>query len=134
MAYKTAPPNGKPITDKEIIEKVLIAIGVNARQLSSKLEYKSPSQIANIRMGYQNISEEMIFKFRSFIPQVNENYLRTGEGSVLTDGTNKTIPLSDTPQFTILDLKDVPNRLARIEANQLDLKDKINELISLLKK
>jgi len=140
MTYRIAPPNGKSIPDAEIIEKILIALGMNARQLGEKLKFKSPSSIANVKKGYHGISEEMMFKFRTFIPQVNENYLRTGEGSILTDGTNVTRPLSipkdpkEIHQFTVYDLKDVPNRLARIEANQLDLKDKIDELISILKK
>ncbi len=136
MAYPPLPQNNKSITDAEIIEKVMSALGINSRQLGNKLQYKSPATVANVKKGYVPLSDEMIFKFRSLLPQVNEQFLRTGEGSVLSDGTNVDInglvPLKD--QFTIRDLKDVPNRLARIEANQNDLKEMFTELISLIKK
>jgi len=134
--YNKAEPPKKAIPDTEIINKVLVALATTTSKLSKQLGYKSPATVANIKTGYHPLSEDMIFRFRNNVPQINEQFLRTGMGSVLSDGTeiDKSGLVTLKDQFTILNLKDVPNRLARIEANQNDLKEMFSEMLSILKK
>jgi hypothetical protein len=121
------------ISDSEIINKVISALDTNANKLSSELNYSSHMSIYLIVKGTNKISkglkERLIMKF----PQVNYNYLSTGEGAVLLNDNEMqaqmnmfNIPGKDTTLSSFLNgFGNTPEQLNRIESKLDKLIDKL---------
>lgn len=117
------------IADKDILANVIKALGMTKSKFAGSLNYKSLATVYNVLYGINNLSEEMLFKITDAFPQVNVNYLSTGEGEILnTDSKGVAISPIDRKISETLAVYD---RLGRIEVSQKELHEKLDKTISL---
>jgi hypothetical protein len=110
--------------DREILEKVLAALGMTAHAFSKKIEYASHTSIYRVLTGETEFTRGMKERIIQHLPNVNYNFLDSGEFPVLLDekGMQNQANLFN---FTIgsmenmLDLKrlaKIPDQLDNIES------------------
>lgn len=107
----------------DVINKLLIYSGLNAKAFADKIGLDRPQAIYDILKGKtKSISPSMSNKILSVFPEVSRTWLLTGEGDMLS---------ADAPASTGSGDRSVIERLL----SQLEEKDRqIAALIELLKK
>jgi plasmid maintenance system antidote protein VapI len=74
---------------KEILNKLLEHIGLNAKSFSEKIGLDRPQAIYDIQKGKtKSISPSMAIKINSVYPEVNKSWLLSGEGPMLKSETS----------------------------------------------
>lgn len=82
-ALKTNKMNKKKLSDSEILNNVISALGESTHSLSVKLGYKSPASVYHVINEVNNLSSGMIDRIVKIFPNVSMIYLKTGEGSII---------------------------------------------------
>lgn len=117
-------PISKSITDAQILDTVIheLITAKKVRSLndfSKQLRYGSSMSIYNVLKSVNGISEDMIARIRVNFPEVNLDYLITGEGPITNEQIRKDLfPLGSEieKRFSFRDLEHVPAQLNRLEA------------------
>lgn len=69
---------------RDIIDKLLIYSGLNAKTFSEKIGLKRPQAIYDILTGKTKaISQAMTLKILSAFPEISKSWLLTGEGEMI---------------------------------------------------
>lgn len=119
--------------DSQIIKDLISALGTNSNKLSKDLGYKSHMTIYLITRGTNNMSRGLMERIIMKFPNVNYNYLCSGEGSVLLNKVETqaqmnlfNIPSEDNSlQSFLKGFSNSPDQLSRIES-------KLDEIIETL--
>lgn len=97
---------------KDRIFEVMKMVGMNPTDFANAIEI-SPAVLSSIKSGRTKPTLFLVEKIKSVYPNVNINWLITGEGEMLTD-TNDTI-LQQQEEFTSIHLS---NEQTRVNENQ----------------
>lgn len=117
----------KSLTDPEILQNVIDAIGVRIPEFRTKIGYATNTTIYNVMKGVNGISSDMINRILNKYPEVSYLYLKRGEGHPIRVGQlvksyNPIAELYDKNSFiNIYDFLKIP---AMVE----ELKNKVSEL------
>lgn len=111
------------MNDAKKLQDLLDALSTNANAFYIKLGYKSHGAIYHILNGKNNLSSAMIERIVKAYPNVNYNYLSSGQLPILLDekgvvnqANMLNIPLQQSSEsYRIQRIMDVPNQLDRIE-------------------
>lgn len=128
----------KKITDGEILKKITEALKISEYRLSKELGYKSPASFYNIQAGTTKITKNMINSMLLKYPEINPEFLYTGEGEVLrykniADSYRESNPNFDkTPMETMAMLFALPEKISKIEQQQYQIAEKISKILNIL--
>jgi len=105
MSKITSPREGSKLLDSEIITNVAKELKMTKHKLAATLQTKSHAGIYNIFYGTGAITGDMINRFSLYLPQVNQEYLKSGK-----------LPIIHKPvTFEIEEVREIKDQLNRIE-------------------
>lgn len=131
---KTMKNLQKSLTDAEILQNVINAIGVRIPEFRVKLGFGTNTTIYNVLKGVNGISSDMINRILNKYPDVSYLYLKKGEGKPIRTGpaaTNQKNILEDysTKDFvSIQDFLKLPEIVEELKNRITILENKINQL------
>lgn len=122
----------KTKTDSEILNQLIEALGLTANSFAVKLEYKSVASVYHVISGLNQFSQGMHVRILNTFPNVNPDFLKTGEGNPLLDKEDlihennmKNIPNSGQNGF-FEELYSIPSRINKL----IRLQEETNSLLS----
>ena len=107
----------KKLSDAEILDHLIFALKTNKKQLANDLGYKSHQSIYFVANGRNRLSEDMINRFILKFPEINAEFLRSGNGDPLKYKTERQSEKYNhkKPTVSLEDLMNLPERLLKIE-------------------
>ncbi len=91
----TQPREGNSITDSEIIENVSKELGMSLNKIAKVMNAKSSMSVYNVSYGFNNLNDDLINRFKLYLPSVSEDYLRFGQEPILLEKKDAAIELSE---------------------------------------
>ncbi len=128
----------KSLTDAEILQNVINAIGVRIPEFRTKLGFATNTTIYNVLKNVNGISSDMINRILKYYPEVSYLYLKKGEGKPIRVGpavTNQKniLELHDKEEFlNIYDFLKLPEIVEELKNRIFVLEKEITELKKVL--
>jgi hypothetical protein len=121
------------LTDKEIINNVISALGVSVPEFRKKLNYSSNTTIYNVQKEVHGISTDMINRIMQSYPEVSYLYLKRGQGTPLRVGpavTNQKNIFGIENELTMKDFLSLPLKIIELEEQLKNLRKEVEQLKS----
>lgn len=134
-SLKNRQLNGDKIAKFERLKSLLNALGLSQSEFASKIEM-SNSGISQMLSGKRDITSNLYFRLNGVFPNVNTDWLLTGEGDMFKPGeTVKAPEPMDQEEIELRRQVDALKKEIARMANDLSReRDEKKDLLELLKK
>lgn len=112
------------LQDKEIMARILDELKLKVTEFAESLDSVHRNSIYYVLHGRNGISVDMRRKILAAYPKIREEFIKTGAEPVMFD-PNYT-PIAEN----LNEIISIPQQLARIEARQARIEEKLDQLLN----